>query len=64
MSNKAPRQDIKEEIDDFRDKYYEIRQKIKNTKNPDLTRKQIRLKVRLQFWRSDSIQRSFRLGVS
>ena len=39
MRNKAPRQDIKEAIDDFRDQINEKRQKIQEYKKPGVNKK-------------------------
>ena len=39
MRNKAPRQDLKEAIDDFRDQYYEILQEIQEYKKASIIKK-------------------------
>ena len=39
MRNKAPRQDIKEAIDDFRDQYYKIRQEIQEYEKSSFNKK-------------------------
>ena len=39
MRNKAPRQDIKEATNNFRDQYYEIRQEIQEYKKASIIKK-------------------------
>jgi len=39
VRNKAPRQDLKEAIDDLRDQYYEIRQEIQEYKKSIVNKK-------------------------
>ena len=39
MRNKAPRQDLKEANDDFRDQYYQIRQEIQEYKKSSVNKK-------------------------
>ena len=39
MGNKAPRQNLKEAIDDFRDQYYEMLQEIQEYKKSSINKK-------------------------